>query len=121
MISSLKIAKVVHLTALKFAAAKSVIGVGALVVAGTTGIVATSHVEPDYIYNGLALVAQTVDAETGLTTQGVAGEPVGASLVDSQQMSSTGARATIATGVTGIKLRKIPVSNEAAEEISIAQ
>lgn len=121
MITSLKIAKVVHLTALKFATAKSVIGIGALVAAGATGMVATEHFEPDYIDATVALVARSIDAETGLSTQGVASESVLPTLGDSQQMNPSDARATIATGVTGINLRKIRPSNEVAEEISVAQ
>lgn len=121
MITSLKIAKVVHLTALKFGTAKSVIGVGALVAAGATGMVGTEHFEPDYIDAALVLVANTIDAETGLSTQVIAGESALPTLGDSQQMDSADAGATIATGVTGVKLRKIRLSNELAEEISVAQ
>ena len=74
MITSLKIANVIHLAALKFAAAKSVVGVGVVMAASATGMIVTEQVEPDYIDAAVVLINQTIDAETGLSTQALTGE-----------------------------------------------
>lgn len=114
MITSLKVAKVLHLAALKIGTAKSVIGVGALVAATATGIVVTEQVEPDHMDAAVALINQAIDAETGLSTPVVAGESV-------LLINSLDSQGTIATGVSNIKLKKIIVGNGEVEEVSVAQ
>ena len=59
MISSLKIAHVLHLAVLKAAAAKAAIGVGVLVAGAGTGLVATDILGPDYLDSVSALINQT--------------------------------------------------------------
>ena len=73
MITSLKIAKLTHLAALKISAAKSVIGIGVLMASTATGIVVTEQVEPDYVDAAVSLISKAVDTETGLSAQEVVG------------------------------------------------
>ena len=121
MITSLKIAKVVHLTALKFTAAKSVIGVGALVAAGATGMVVTEQLGPDYIDAAVVLIAHAVAAEAGLPTEVVAGESIDPVLLSSKLMNSSDARGTISTDAGIVKSRKIRASDEETGARSVAK
>lgn len=121
MITSLKVAKVIHLAALKFAAAKSVVGVGVMVAASATGMAVTEKVVPDYIEAAVTLINQTIDAETGISTQARANESLLRTLAASQKQELSDAQGTITTGVASIRLKKMPVSTDAAEEVSVAQ
>jgi hypothetical protein len=121
MITSLKVAKVIHLAALKFAAAKSVVGVGVMVAASATGMAVTEQVVPDYIEAAVTLINQTIDAETGISTQARANESLLRTLAASQKQELSDAQGTITTGVASIRLKKMPVSTDAAEEVSVAQ
>ena len=114
MITSFKIAKVFHLAAFKIGAAKSAIGVGALVAATATGIVVTEQAEPNEMDVAVVLINQVIDAETGLSTAIMDRKSV-------EVLDSLDPPGTITTGVQNIMLKKIAVSGAEAEEVSVAQ
>ena len=121
MITSLKIAKIAHLTALKFSATKSIFGIGVLAVSTATGVVAIKQFEPDYIDAAVALVNQAAERETGLTTLAFTDGTASSALATSVGITSSNALGTIETGVGGIRLNRIPLNNESAEDVPISQ
>ena len=121
MITSLKIAKIAHLTALKFSATKSIFGIGVLAVSTATGVVAMKQFEPDYMDAALALVNQAAESETGFATPAFLTGTAPSAVAASVGITSSIALGTVETGVGSIRLNRIPLNKENPEEVPISQ